>query len=218
MNVSKLFSKEDLAEIEAAVKAAERSTSGEIVPCAVGRSDEYPEAVWRAAALGAMAAALLAALLHEALGVWGGAIVLWLALPALVGGGVGYLFAALVPAVKRLLIPEDVLAQRVAARATSAFVEHEVFATAERTGILLFLSVFEHRVLVLGDAGINAKVEQHEWDEIVAAVAAGIRAGKPGRALAEAIGRCGDLLHRRGVELRPGDVDELPDRLRTSAE
>lgn len=218
MDVSRLFAKAELAEIEAAVKAAERSTSGEIVPCAVGRSDQYPEAAWRGAALGALGASLLATLVHEAADVWGGPLLLWLALPAFAGAAFGYLLTALVPALKRALVPADTLAHRVGLRAAAAFVEYEVFATAERTGILLFLSLFERRVVVLGDAGINAKVAQHEWDEIAAAIAAGIRAGQPGRALAEAIGLCGELLQRRGVALRPGDVDELPDQLRTSAE
>ena len=39
--------------------------------------------------------------------------------------------------------------------AMAAFVEEEVFSTRDRTGILLFLSLFEHRVVVLGDSGIN---------------------------------------------------------------
>ena len=40
--------------------------------------------------------------------------------------------------------------------------EEEVFSTEDRTGILLLLSLFEHRVVVLGDAGIKAKVGEGE--------------------------------------------------------
>jgi putative membrane protein len=106
---------------------------------------------------------------------------------------------------------------RVRQRALAAFMEEEVFNTNERTGILLFVSLFEHRVVVLGDAGINATVEPREWEEVVSVIAAGIRAGRPGAALAEGIRLCGALLAAR-VERRPRDTDELANRLRTAEE
>jgi hypothetical protein len=44
----------------------------------------------------------------------------------------------------------------------------------------------------------------------------GIRAGRPGSALAAAVARCGEILAEHGVARRPGDVEELPDTLRRS--
>jgi len=103
-------------------------------------------------------------------------------------------------------------------RATAAFVDQEVFRTRDRTGILIFLSLLERRVVVLADAGINARVPQVEWDAIVALVVAGMRQGQPGPALATAIRRSGDLLAAHRFERRPDDRDELADDLRQRPE
>lgn len=207
------FNQADLEAVRRAVDAAEGKTAGEIVPYVVLASDEYEGTLWRGAALGALLVPLVAAAIHELVGLWG-PVLLWLALPAPLGAALGYLAAAVVPAVKRALTPAEVMARRVARRASVAFLEEEVFATAERTGILLFLSLFEHRVVVLGDSGINARVEAGEWQTLSDRLAAGIRAGRAAAALVEAVGECGRLLARRGVERRPDDRDELSDELR----
>ena len=208
-----LFSERDLEAVRQAVASAEGETSGEIVPFVVDASDVYEGTLWKGVALGALAGALGAAVAHAAAGLWGGGV-LWIGLPAATGGALGFLLTAFVPAMKRSLIPADVLERRVRRRAAVAFLEEEVFRTEERTGILLFLSHFERRVVVLGDAGINARVGEEEWVSITDAIAAGIRAGRPGEALVEGIGACGRLLVRRGVEIRPQDRNELRDDLR----
>jgi putative membrane protein len=116
-----------------------------------------------------------------------------------------------VPPLRRLLVPRDVLERRVAMRAEAAFLEEEVFDTRDRSGILIFLALFEHRAIVLGDSGINQVVPQAEWKSIVDDLIAGIRAGNAPGALVAAVERCGRLLEERGVRIRPDDQDELPD-------
>lgn len=204
----------DLEAIRAAVAEAEQRTSGEIVPYFVEESDAYPGALWKGTALGAFAGALLAEGIYFLGDFWGGLIPLWIALPAAAGGALGFLLTAYVPAVKRWMAGDALLDLRTRQRAEMAFLEEEVFLTRERTGILLFLSLFEHRVVVLGDSGINRKVEPGQWDGIVRTVVHGIRDGRPGEALASAIRQCGELLERHGLALRPDDRDELSNELR----
>lgn len=204
----------DLEAIRAAVAEAEQRTSGEIVPYFVEESDAYPSALWKGIALGAFTGALLAEAIYFFGDFWGGLIPLWIALPTAAGGAVGFLLAAYVPAVKRWMAGDGLLDLRTRQRAEMAFLEEEVFHTRDRTGILLFLSLFEHRVIVIGDSGINRQVEQGQWDGIVKAVAAGIRAGRPGEALVEGIRQCGELLERHGVAIQPDDFDELSNELR----
>ncbi len=103
-------------------------------------------------------------------------------------------------------------------RALAAFVEEEVFRTEARTGVLLFLSMLERRVVVLADAGINARVGQSEWDAVSAGIVDGIRRGQPGAALAAAIRACGDLLAVHGFRSRTADRDELSGELRRREE
>ena len=212
--LARFFTPADLAAIEAAVREVEARTAGELVPYAVGQSDAYARAAWTAATLGALGGGLVAALVHTLGHEWGLDPALWMALPPASGAALGWLAVVAVPGLRRALVPAEVLDHRVRQRATAAFVAEEVFRTRDRTGILLFLSVFERRVLVLADVGIAARVAQREWDEIATAIAAGIRRGAPGPALAAGIRRCGELLATR-VPVAPADRDELPDQLRT---
>lgn len=218
MKLETFFSPEEKEQVEQAVRRAEGQTSGEIVPVVVARSDEYFGAPWKAACLGALGMVGVAEVLHWLLGAWGLAAGLWIVLPATLGAALGFMLASWVPAVCRLVVSDEELDREVRQRAVEAFVSHEVFATRERTGVLIFLSLFEHRVVVLGDAGINARVEPGEWDEMVAGIVAGIKQGQPGQALVAAIARCGELLHRQGVARREDDINELADGLRLERE
>ena len=135
-------------------------------------------------------------------------------MPAPAGGAIGYLLTWWLPALRRWMAGDEILELRSRRRAEVAFLEQEVFKTRDRTGILLFLSLFEHRAVVLGDTGINQKVDQAQWDAIVRDLAAGVRAGRPGPAMVEAVRACGELLERHGVSRRSDDQDELSNELR----
>ena len=213
--LSRFFSQADLERIAEAVREAERRTSGEIVPYAVGRSDGYEEAVWRGGlGFGCLCIAVFEAVRHFT-SVWlpmdFGAMVS----AACLSAGGGMLLVHLIPALKRLFAGEALMSRRVSQRAAEAFLSEEVFHTRDRTGILIFVSLLERKVLVVGDAGINAKVQAQDWEDVVGRVVSGIRAGRPADGLIDAIRQSGALLERLGVEIRPDDTDELPDTLRT---
>lgn len=207
----------DLQRIREAVATAETQTAGEIVPYVVGRSGSYDVAVWRGASVAAVLAMLsgmIVAALYDGWGLgwlytgWG------MVLVALTAGALGALATAYVPALMRLLAGDGLLTLNTHRRAIQAFVEEEVFDTRDRTGILLFVSMLEHRIEVYGDAGINAKVDQSDWAEVVARVRKGIVEQRFADGMVDAIALCGELLHRRGVEIRPDDTDELSDNVR----
>lgn len=214
MDPNRLFSQADLDAVQVAVREAEARTSGEIVPYVVEQSDEYPSAAWKGAALGALLGPLVAVAIYEWGGYWGVYVPAWIVFPAMAGGALGYLLTVLLPPVRRWMAGDEILELRARRRAEVAFLEQEVFRTRDRTGILLFISLFEHRAIVLGDTGINQKVKQEEWDGLVKRLAQGIRAGRPGAALVEAIRECGPLLERQGVAIRVDDSNELSDELR----
>lgn len=206
------LSDDDLERVRRAVEAAEERSAGEIVPYVVEASDDYEAAAWKGAALGALAGVLAAVLVHRLGGYWGGGPLVWGLLPAAAGAAAGFLAAAWALPVRRWLVPAEERELRVERRAAEAFVEREVFATRDRTGILIFLSLFERRVVVMADSGIHARVERPVWEGLADDLAAGIKAGRAAEALVEAVGRCGEILERHGVERRPDDRDELPNR------
>jgi Predicted membrane protein len=208
----------DLDRVRDAVGRAEERTAGEIVPVVVPRSDDYEEAVWRgtgAAVLLTLVAVLLTLRFYTGWGLewlfapWG------VALSVLAAGTVGALLSAYVYPLQRLLVGSERLDVTVHRRALQAFVEEEVFDTRDRTGILLFVSLREHRIEVLGDTGINQKVEPDDWAEVVARIQRGIQNENLTEGLVEAVEMCGRLLERKGVGIRPDDENELTDTVRT---
>lgn len=215
IKVTRLFSEQDLKRIESAVHEAEQRTGGEIVPYAVLASDAYEHALWRAGFLSsAIAFSAFILIYHMTELSWQPFVAAELAIATLAGGVAGMMLASYIPAVKRLFAGKHAMDLRVRQRATDAFLAEEVFDTRERSGILIFLSFLERKVIVLGDSGINAKVAQEEWNAIVTKIADGMRTGKPADAIVEAIRNCGSLLERHGVARRPDDTDELKNRMR----
>jgi putative membrane protein len=214
--LEQFFSQADHAAIEAAVREVEARSAGEIVPYAVEHSDRYPGALWSAATLGALAASLGAALIVWAADIWGGPLALWIVLPPAAGAALGWLAAFAFPALRRTLVPDEVMAERARQRAARAFVEEEVFRTRGRTGILIFLSLFERHVVVLADRGLDGHVAPGEWEDVVASIVSGMRRGQPGPALADGIRRYTSLGAR--LPPRPDDRDELSDQLRLGHE
>lgn len=211
MNADSLFSESDRQRIAQAVARAEERSRGEIVTVVVDASDDYDVTVWRAALFGALGGLVVALVVHLLGGFWGGDPLYWGAVPAFAGAASLFVLVGRIAALRRMLTPDDLLEHRVRQRAETAFLEHEVFDTRDRSGVLLFLSLFEHRVVVLGDVGINAVVEPGEWQAVVDTVVAAIRAGRPADGVVEAVERCGPLLDRAGLARRADDVDELPD-------
>lgn len=212
-----LFTAAEKDRIEAAIFEAEARTSAEIVPCVTDVSASYEVSYWRGAAFTAMIAVAAVLVLIRFYTGWGLA---WLHTPwgviiiALAGAGLGSLLVRMIPALRRRLAGDAYIVERVHQRAMRAFLEEEVFATAGRTGILIFVSLFEHRIEVLGDTGINSRVAPDDWVSIVARIREGIMDDELADALVDAIRMCGDLLERSGVAERAEDTNELANRVR----
>jgi len=98
----------------------------------------------------------------------------------------------------------------------AAFLTEEVFSTENRTGILIFISHFEHIVEVIGDTGINAKVDQAEWSKVVNLIVSGIKEKDPVGGIIKGVQRCGELLEQAGVDKPPDNPNELSDDIRIS--
>lgn len=207
----------DRTRIRDAVRRAERCTAGEIVPFVVECSGRYEAAIWRGAGIAALVTLGAVALLLRFYQGWG---LPWLydgrgpAVAMLVAGAFGAVAAGSIPPLKRLLAGRARLERAVSTRAGRAFVDEEVFATRDRTGILLFVSLFERRIEVLADAGIHERVEPEAWNALVRQIRDGARAGSLADGLVGAIERCGDLLEREGIGRRPDDRNELRDEAR----
>ena len=206
MRAEQLFDAAARDAIERAVQEAERRTSGEIVPVVVDRSHDY-------AGVRAVAAALLAFAASAVVLALPVQPVFWLPPAQVVAFALGYWLAGR-RVVLRQLIPDGIREQAVDRGARLAFLEHGLVETRDRTGILIYVSLLEHRVEVLADRGIDRAVEPGTWNGVVDTILSGIAQRRAEEGLVDAIRRCGDLL-AADFPPRPDDTDELDNRLRT---
>jgi putative membrane protein len=214
MNIRKKFSESDLHRIKAAVHEAESKISGEIVPVIVSKSGYYRIANYRASLLvGSLA--FLAIIFFDRyvpeLAVYDPLLIFFI---VLVMGALGGVVCHYVPSIQRLLLTQEHMDNETRQRAENAFLIEEVFNTAQRTGIMIFVSFFEHEVLIMADKGISKVVEQKEWDKIVNNLTDSIRKNKVVEGLETAIKRCGEILLEKSFLISADDKNELPDDLR----
>lgn len=208
------FTDHEQERIQAAVRRAEERTTGEIVPMIVSSSARYREAGFRTGLIvGWLTLALLLTVeLYWLPWGWHAGNAGWLLFAVIAAYGMGEWLGRF-PAVIRLVTSRERMAYKVHLRAQQAFYQHGLHQTKGRSGILILVSLLEHRVQVLADKGINECVPPGTWEGVVQGIVEGIRTGRPTEAICEAIGRCGDLLARQCPAGSGDNPNELPDRM-----
>ncbi len=202
------LSDKDREKIIQTVRDVEQKTTGEIVPMVVSSSYFYP----MADVIGGVAFALpFSLILSHLIGRW-----LWV-------DNQNYLFFLGILTLcflifhqmckrtlwlKRWFISQREIQDEVEEAATISFFREGLYRTKERTGILIFISVFERRVWVLGDQGINNVVPNDQWEKIVRIITDGIKQKNQAEAICHAVKEVGQML-KEHFPIKPGDRNEL---------
>ncbi|MFD2498476.1 TPM domain-containing protein [Rhizorhabdus histidinilytica] len=84
--------------------------------------------------------------------------------------------------------------RRVRARAVALFKASTEQRTLSRTGVLLYLSLAEHRAEIVADEAIVAKVSPDAWGAAMALLIDGCKAGRPADGMVAAVGAIGEVL------------------------
>jgi putative membrane protein len=175
----------------------------------VGESERYREAEHLGALLGAALLAVAAALILHHVTIWSYIpLVCLLYLPLLA------LFRRF-PRLKLSFAGQRRQAEAVRDRALRAFYEKGLYRTREETGVLIFISLLERKVYILGDRGINEKIPPGSWQALAGELADGLRDNRSAAALCSVIAGCGAELARH-FPRRADDRNELDDRIMTS--
>ncbi|QGY39589.1 hypothetical protein GM415_05475 [Pseudodesulfovibrio cashew] len=197
------LSQDEQEKLVQCVMDVEKRTSGEIVPVIASSSYDYPRASHLGGLLLGVLTAVCVAMLLGREDMW---VFLALFLAAYV------LFSQLLNAIPELKMPfisKREMRDEVDEAALTAFYVNGLHRTRDRTGIIIYVSVYERTVRILADKGINDKVNPTAWDEVVADITKGIKEGRPGEALCRGVVRCGDLITRH-FPVKHDDTDELP--------
>jgi putative membrane protein len=207
-----------------AVSAAEAHTNGEIVTIVTDYSDHYGDVASLWASIAAFASLSAMALFPK----------FYLGLLDWASGGWQYDytpgqylgFILVIMAIKwiamrlimnwmplRVLLTSKGLKQRrVRQRAIDLFKVSAQGRTVASTGILIYLSMREHRAEIVADAAIAAKVAPEIWGDAMIALITHVRAGRAGAGMAEAVAQVGIVLAEHFPKGNDA-VNELPDRL-----
>lgn len=204
------FSQEEQKKICTAVHEAESKTSGELVPMLVCESHSYPLAAIRG---GSIVALVIALSLTASIGgmFWLGDSNMWVFL------GIFFplfwlsnLLISRIPSLKRFFLFTDEMEAEVQNSAFAAFFEERLYKTRDANGILIYISLLEHRAWIIADSGINDRIETKKWDEAVQCITRGIKDKHACDSLCQAIAMIGDMLATE-FPIREDDENELHD-------
>ena len=202
------LSQEEIEKVTFSVQEAEKKSSGEIVPMIVSKSYSYPLATHLGALLTSIPCSLLITpLLAERFNAETISYLIFLLVMSML-----YLLFTLViphiPLLHKLFIPEKHIEEEVQEGAITSFFSEQLYKTEKENGVLLYISVFERRVWILGDAGINAVIPPDFWNTIVIELTNDIKSGNRGQGICKAVEKIGEALTSH-FPAEKDDIDEL---------
>jgi putative membrane protein len=198
------ISAHDRDRISAAILDAESRTSGEIV-CVLARASSD------ATALPMLLAALAALMLPWPLVVFTAMPVnLILLLQLLVFFGLAALLC--LPRVRIALVPRAARRAMAHRIAMEQFMIRGIGRKADRTGVLIFVSLAERYARIVADRAIADRVSQRQWQEAVDALIAHTSQGRIADGFVAAIEICGRVMEENFPRSATSG-GELPDRI-----
>lgn len=210
-----ILSRHERERLDGLIADAEARTGAQFVLAAVRRCDVYPELPWMASALGASLAGLVFLAVYLATPSWLSPVVVLAALFAmLAGGALFYLLALLEPRLARFLLSTRRARSEARQYAESLFLSRELFATGNRSGILLMVSIFERQIVLLPDTGARDRLNEETMQDVIRPMTTLLRQNKVGQAMEEGLKQLAQILEPAG----PGHVasegqQELPNTI-----
>ncbi len=205
------LTEEEQSLISRRVAGLEARTGAQTVAAVIGRSDSYPEAPWKAFALGAALAALYSAARSLIAYEWeAGQSALDQAV-VILGSGAGLaLLAVLLEPVARLFTDRRRRDLEVSQYAKALFFDRGLDRTRGRIGILLLVSLFERKVVILADDGFEARIDREDWQRLTDRMTLLLSRGNVAGAMHAGLEGLEALLLERGYRMEESAADELP--------
>jgi len=192
-------------KISQEISSVEKVTSGEIVPVIAKKSSSYRTVDLVTAIIFGYIFVLVAVEFDHKAGILHFLIYNF-------SGIIIALFLVRFNALKRFLVPSKVKEDKVHKAALSAFHRYGIHRTKHKTGILIYVSLMERMVVVLGDEGINSKVSESEWRNAVSIIIKGIKDGDVEQGVVNGIESCRELL-KTHFPVASDDINELPNNV-----
>ncbi|MFP4381131.1 MAG: hypothetical protein ACLFUS_11575 [Candidatus Sumerlaeia bacterium] len=213
-NAIKFLSETEQHAVVAAVETAEKKTSAEIVCALSTESGRYD----RAEALGGLAFGLLAlSLLHFFVSVRSGAMwhthaaagLGWQCLAVVIGYIFGSVLLSYSHPLRRFFTSESEMEIETERAAAYVFNMRGLHRTAGHGGLLLYLSIYEHRMVIRSDDGVMAVLGQEAIRDLCQTALEQLRRGKRAEAFIKVIEEATGKLEK-SLPVKPDDKNELP--------
>ena len=206
MKAENFFTDSEQADIAAAISEVEKKTAGELAVMVVDRSDTYPEGnILAGLIIGGLLSLIITQLYFaDSLTYF---MIFFTGFILCIGWLANYL-----PDLKRIFISKNRLSEMVREQAVQAFYQKELYKTRDATAVFFFISLYERKLWILADKGINSKISPDELQTYAGDMAAGIRKGRAAEAICSKITRIGEVLAEH-FPARDDDVDELSNQV-----
>jgi len=202
----------DKSDLERRIAEAEKTTHTQIVVATVKKSDSYNEIPWKAFAVASSVAALIvlsAGLLGPAWIKTGVIPVSVLSIPG--AAVIALVITVLFPPFARLFLSDERAEEEVKQYAESMFLNRELFSTSGRNGMLVLVSIFERKVIILPDKGVSESLKKDDLEFIISQMKNPLRSGELRSAIEIALAEIIRLIK----PLQPGtdEKNELSDEV-----
>lgn len=197
--------------IKTAVQNAEKLSSGEIVPLVVPKSGDY---FWVMPLLAFKGLILLTIAYEFKVYLSGFPGTLMELVSAQIFGVILGALLSFIPGVARWGVGRVRLEKNVDHQALVSFVSEGLTKTKDRTGVLIYISIFERQVEILGDQGIHRHVGDEYWNALSHQLALEIGKGNLIAGLEATIKQVGDTLQKHFPRAQD-DQNELSDDFRS---
>ena len=220
----KPLSEADHAKVSNAIAAAEARSDGEIIAVATDLSDSYHDTALEWAVLVLIGTLAIFAAAPSLLRWWFDVFVggwrpeptvrelLTLALVLSTAKFTAALLLLKYLPLRLAFTPGATKSRRVRRRAILVFKAGAERRTIGRTGILIYLSMGEHRAEIVADEAITSVTTPETWGEAMEALLVDVKAGRTADGIVAAVEQVGAVLAEH-FPRTAADTNEIPDKL-----
>jgi len=126
--------------------------------------------------------------------------------------GISLVLMWYIPAFERIFIPAKRMKRQVEIMARALFQKGGIHHTMQKTGIFIYISVFEQTVFFVPDRGVENSLPVEEWDKIKADFNSIFAQSNPAEAFLEKLKNLVPVFNEY-VPPVENDINELPDNL-----
>ena len=193
-------------QLDAAIQALELESSVELVAVIYPESDRYRDSeLWGGIGLAAVwlvVTFMIHIEIHLYLILFGTLLCFSIGIGLIKG----------LPGLKRRLTNKARMQREVEIMARAVFQKARLHRTSHHTAVLAFVSIFERRVTLLWDIGVDMALNVEELDLLAVDFDRIFEQDQPDQALLEVIGKSTKLFAAH-LPIRPNDINELPNHL-----